>query len=93
MDAGIVGEFRVEGGGHGSALTDRYGIGALGRDDFDTCSDVLDFGGADEDHFQRRAAEKTLADRAVDLAAIGIAADANIDGSKASLLRVFHLAG
>jgi len=93
VDASVVGEFGVEGGGHGSSLADRDGIGAFRSEDFDAFADVLDFGGADKDHFQRRTAEKTFADRAVDLAAIGIAADPDIDGSQAFLLRVLYLAG
>ena len=55
MDAGIVGEFGMEGGGHGGSLPDGdRGCLAFGGDDFDAGADMLDFRGADEDHFQRR---------------------------------------
>ena len=93
MDAGISREFGVEGGGHGSSLPNGDGVFAFGGDYFYTFANVLDFGSADKDHFQRRSAEQAFADGAVDLAAIGIAADTDVDGSKAFLLRVFHLAG
>ena len=95
MDAGVVGEFGVEGGGHGSSLPNSDGslIAAFGGQDFNAFSDMLDFGSADENHLQWGIAEETLADGAVDLASIGVAADANIEGAEASLLRILYFCG
>ncbi len=85
----------MEGGGHGSSLPDGYGsfIGAFGGEDFDAFADALNLRGADEDHFQRRVAEAAFADGAVDLASVGVAADANVEGAEAFLLRIFDFCG
>src|SRR5579864_5250517 len=88
MDAGVVTEFGVERGGHGSSLPDRYRVVAFGGDDFDAGAEALDFRGANEDHLKWRVAELAGADGAVDLAAIGVAADADVEGAQATLLGV-----
>ena len=75
----------MEGGGHRSSLPDGDRVVAFGGDDFDACADLFDFGGADEDHFQRGVAEEALADGAVDLASVGVAADADVEGAEAFL--------
>ncbi len=95
MDAGIVGEFRVEGGGHGSSLPDGDGsfVTAFRGEDFHAFTDMLDFGSADENHLQRGIAEETLADGAVDLASVGVAADTDVDGAEAFLLRILDFGG
>ena len=64
-------------------------FGAFGGEDFDAFADVLNFGGADEDHFHGRVAEAAFADGAVDLASVGVAADADVEGAEAFLLRIF----
>ena len=53
MDAGVVGKFGMEGCGHRASLPDSDGIVAFGSVYFDAGADVLDLGGADEDHLQR----------------------------------------
>jgi len=53
MHSRILGEFRVEGGGHDSSLSNGNGVGAFGGDNLDGGSDTLNFWGADENHFQR----------------------------------------
>src|SRR5450432_1766832 len=88
----------MKGGGHGSSLPDGYWIGALGGDDFYAFAEVGDFGGADEDHFERGvgvavAGEYSFADGAVDLAAVGVADDAHVDGAEAGLRGVFYFGG
>ena len=93
MDAGIVGEFGVKRGGHGFSLADGDRIGAFGGEDFYAFSDVFDFRGAYEDHFQRGNSEQALADRAVDLASVGVAPDADVEGAESFLLRVLYLGG
>src|ERR1700730_13891158 len=79
VDAGVVGEFGVEGGGQGSSLPDgdRSVVLAFGGDDFDAGADVLNFRSANEDHFQWRASqlfleESAFADGAVELASVGV---------------------
>ena len=91
MHAGIVGEFGVERCSHGSSLPDRNCVRALGGEDFYALSNMLALWGADENHFERRAAgvcrkQPALADGAVDLTSVGIAADADVEGAE-TLLR------
>jgi len=93
VDAGIVGEFGVKRGGHGFSLADGDRIGAFGGEDFYAFADVFDFRGAYEDHFQRGNSKQTFADRAVNLAAVGVAPDADVEGSESFLLRIFYLGG
>ena len=93
MDAGIVGEFGVEGGGHDSSLPDGDRVGAFGGDDFYAFADVLDFGGADEDHFQWCGAQEAFADGTVDLAAVGVAANADVECAEAFLFGILHFGG
>ncbi len=97
MDARVGGEFGVEGGGHDSSLPDSYGIIAIGGEDFHAGTDTFNLWGADEDHFERRgsglaveSAQKfTFTNGAIELAAVGVAADADIDGAEAGLLGIF----
>jgi len=107
VDAGVGREFGVKSCGHGSSLPDNDGIAAFGGEDFNAFSDVDDLGGADENHFEGRFAkssvmriagpfasnEPAFADRAVDLASVGVAADADAQGSEAGLGRVFDFGG
>src|ERR1700730_10483679 len=101
MDAGVFREFGVEGGGHRSSLPDCYRVFAFRRDNLYPSAYSFDPGRADEDHFERRAGlgiERTLqklpfADRAVELASVGIAADPNVDRAQAGLLRVLDFGG
>ena len=98
MDAGVAGKFGVEGGGHDSSLPDGDRVGTFGGDYFYPFSDVLDFGGADEDHFERCGArrfssQQAFADGAVDLAAVGVAADADVECAEAFLFGILHFGG
>ena len=93
MDAGVVGEFGVEGGGHGFPLANGYGVVPFCREDFDAFADVLDFGSADEYHFDGRGAEEAFADGAVDLASVSVAADADVECAEAFLLWVLDFGG
>lgn len=101
VDAGVVGEFGVECGGHGSSLPDGHGVGAFGGENFDAFTDVRDFRSTDEDHFQRRlgklaveiAKKFPLADGAVELPSIGIATDADVEGAETSLRGILHFFG
>ncbi len=101
MDAGIFGEFRMEGRSHSSSLPDGDGVGAFGGEDLHAFSHMGNFGRADEDHFQwglvefafEIADKLALADGAVDLASIGVAADADIEGAKPVLCGIFNFFG
>ena len=53
VDAGVVGELRMEGCGHHSSLPDEHGIVAAFGQNFDAIAYLLDTRGADEDHLQR----------------------------------------
>src|ERR1700722_19743698 len=91
MNAWILREFGVKGGGHRSSLPNSYGVGAFSRDYFNALADLFDFGGADENHFDGRGAEETFADGAVDLASVGVATDADVQGAEARLFGILDL--
>ena len=78
VHAAIFGEFGVKRRRHRFPLTDGDRIVAFGRDYFDSGTDAFDPGRADKNHLYRGLAEFALTDRAVHLAAIGIAADSDI---------------
>src|SRR3984885_5385484 len=97
VNASVVGKFGVEGGGHDSSLADRYRIFAFGGEDFHVGAEAFNFWGTDEDHFERRGSEPfesayqfAFTDRAVELAPVGITADADVDGAEAGLLWIFN---
>jgi len=101
VNAGIVGKFRVERSGHRSSLLNGDWIRAFSGKDFDAFADVRNLWGTDEDHFQRRflllvletAEEFAVANRAVDLASVGVAADADVESPEAGLRGIFDLFG
>jgi len=107
VDARIFAELGMEGCCHHSSLPDGYRIRSFGGNDFDAGADALDLGGADEDHLERGvrvnriAGDATvsgreklaLADGAVDLTSVGIAADAYVEGAQAGLPGIFHFGG
>jgi len=101
VNAGIFRELRMEGGGHGSSLPDGDGIWAFGGEDLYAFSDMRDFGSANENHFQRRFVEfalqiadkPALADGAVDLTSIGVAADTNVERAEPGLGRILDFVG
>src|SRR5579862_3569601 len=97
----VVGELGMESGGHRSSLPDHDGIGSFGRQHFDIIADVGNFGCADKHHFEWRFRQLTfeiaqkfpLPDRAVDLASIRVASNADIKSAEAGLCRVLHFGG
>jgi len=92
MDARIVAEFGMESGGHHLALAYDDGIVALGGKDFDVGTDALDPGGADENHFRGLAVELPFPDGTVELAAVGVAADADVEHAQTFLFRILDFA-
>jgi hypothetical protein len=93
VDAGVGGEFGVEGGCHGSSLADGDGVGTFGGNDFHAFAHVLDFRSADEHHFQWRCAELPFPNGAVDLPSVGVAADADIEGAEPGLRGILDFGG
>src|SRR5579859_4928943 len=97
MDAGIRGEFWMEGSGHRSSLPHHDGIGSFRGEHLNAFSHVFDFGRADEDHLHRRLdrisceirQKLPFADRTVDLASVGVAPNTDIQGPQPALVRVF----
>jgi hypothetical protein len=79
MYASVGGKFGMECRGHHSSLTDGYWIAALGRDYFDSGTDAFYLGSANENHLERIISESAFADGTVDLAAVGVAADADVE--------------
>jgi len=91
VNASIAAQFRMKGGGHRFALADKDGIVSFGSQNFDIRTEAGYFRRADEDHLDGGAAEEAVANRAVNLASIGIAANADIERAEARLLRILHV--
>src|SRR5208337_3910914 len=77
------------------SLADGYRIFAFGGEDFHAGADALNLRGADEDHLERGASQLSLNQvafpyGAVELASIGVAADADVDRAEAGLFRIFN---
>ena len=66
MDAGVGGEFRVEGGGEEMAGADQGGVAVAGGEGFDGGAGAGDARGADEDHLERAAGERGFGVRMVE---------------------------
>ena len=93
--------------GHGASLPNDDRVGVFGSEDIDAVADVDDLGSANEDHFKRRLAqggvlgiagvggsdELAFADGAVDLASVGVAADADVEHAEPALGRVLDFGG
>src|ERR1019366_1741745 len=92
VDASVVGKLGVKRRRHDASLPHGDGIFiiAFSSKNFDAGTDARNLWGTDEDHFHRFISELSLADGAVNLAAIGVAANADIERTESGLLRVFH---
>ena len=75
VNAAIVAQFRMEGGGKCFSLADEHRVIALGRDHFHARADMRNLWRTDEDHLNRDGSGSALANRAVDLASVGVAAN------------------
>jgi len=93
VNARVVREFGVEGRRHDFSLADSDRIITLGGDDFHVLSYALDFWRADEDHFGWAPSEDALADGAIDLASVGVAADGDVERAQAVLLGIVDFVG
>src|SRR5207244_6457438 len=67
-------------------------VAALFRKDLDAVAEGYDFRRADEHHLHRRPLERAAADGAVELAAVAVAADADVERAERRLRRALHVA-
>jgi len=93
MHASVFAEFWMKSCGHNFSLAHGDRIVAFGGNYFYVWANALDFRRANEDHFDRLIPQSTFADRAVDLPAVGIAANADVQRAESRLLRVFYFVG
>lgn len=85
MDGGARGEFGMEGGHHVAALFDPDGVLAVGGEHAGGGADAADDGGADEDGLDDAFRGVEACDTAVDLAAVAVALDVDVQDLKAGL--------
>ncbi len=87
VDAAIVGEFGMKGGGKDAAGADEDGIVVAAREDFDVGAEARDTRRADEDHLHGAAGERggRVEDDGVVLAPVGVALDGDVEHAEAAL--------
>src|SRR5271169_5811881 len=95
VDAGVIAEFGVEGGGEEMGFADEDGEAVAGGEGFDFGSGVGDAWGADEDHFEGAAGEFCGGgeDGGVDLASVSVALYGDVEGGERGLRRVLDVFG
>src|SRR5690348_162781 len=81
----------MESSRHNASLPYGDGIIAIGSYDLDPRPDALNLRRAYEDHLDGRPGKHALADRAVDLAAVSVPPNADVQSAQAGLLRVGNL--
>src|SRR5258708_28240226 len=83
----------MKGRGHNLALAHEHGVPAMCSEDFHIISGADNPRRADEDHFQRLFSQlgHGFLNRAVNLAAVGVASYANIERSQRSLRWVLNV--
>ncbi len=87
VDAAVLGELGVEGGGEDLALADQGWVAVAAGEDFNAGSNGDDARCADEDHFKRTAGESCFGgdDCGINLAAVGVALDGCVEEAKRAL--------
>src|ERR1700733_8684750 len=88
MDSSVRRQFRVEGRGHRLSLLHDDRIFPLCGEDFHVWTDALDLRSANKDHLDGNISQHTLPDRAVELASVGVAANADVERAESCLLWV-----
>jgi hypothetical protein len=93
VDAEVGAEFGVEGGGEEMAFADQDGKAVTAGQGFNLRAGVGDARGADEDHLERAALEccRDGEDAGVDLAAVGVALDRDVEGGEGFLCGAFYV--
>src|ERR1700681_4458942 len=64
---------------------------AFGCDDFDSFTRAFDLGSADEDHLDRFIQKLSLANGAVDLASVSVAAHGDVESAESGLLWILYI--
>src|SRR5580704_15890506 len=85
----------MEGGGKEVAFANEDGEAVAGGEGFDVWASLGDAGGADEDHLERVAGEFGGGgeDGGVDLAAVGVALDGDVEGGERFLRGILYVLG
>jgi len=93
VDAEVMTEFRVEGGGEEMALTDQDGEVIAGGEGFDLRSSAGDAWGTDEDHLEGATGEFGGGgeDGGVDLSAIGVPFNGDVEGGERALRGILYV--
>jgi len=93
VDAAVVGELGMKGGGQQAPGTDEDGIVTAAGKDLDGRAEAADARRADEDHLHRAAGEGGfgIEDHRVILAAVGVALDVDVEYAEAALRGVGHV--
>src|SRR5688572_11515665 len=81
----------MEGSGHDVSLTDEDRVVSVAGEDFDAWAGALDAGCADENHLDGSELGIGRGDEAVELAAVGVASDGDVEGGKRGLWRIRDL--
>jgi hypothetical protein len=86
-------KFGMEGGGEEMPFADQDGKAVAAGQGFNLRSGVGDARGANEDHLERAALERCRdgEDAGVDLAAVGVALDRDVEGGEGFLCGVFYI--
>jgi|SRR5579864_568249 len=90
VHTGIVGQLGMKRGSHSFTLTNDHGIAAFGGQNFDIAAQAGDFWRTNEHHLDWRSSKKTFANRTINLAPVGIAANADVESAEACLLGVLY---
>src|SRR5579864_2194335 len=75
---------------HCFALTHDHGIPSFRGQNFDIATEAANLGRANEHHLDWCPAKDAFANRTINLASVGIAPNADVEGSKTCLLGVLH---
>lgn len=93
VHSSIFAQFRMERRGHGPALSDCDRVLPFGSDDFDVGTDSFDLRRSDKNHLERGSLERALADRTIDLTAVGVTSDADVECAQAGLVGIGNFLG
>src|SRR6266851_4080129 len=95
VDPEVVAQLGMEGCGEEGALADEDRVAIPGGEGFDLGSGPGDAGGADEDHLEWAALEfgRGGEDGGVDLPAVGVALDGDVEGGEGFLRGAFDVFG
>ncbi len=93
MCPAITGQLRMKGGGHDILLPHHDWILAFHSQHFDPRSDSRDLRSPDENHFDGRSLEGALSNGTINLAAVSVAANSDINCAETSLFRVVYFLG